>query len=277
MATPSGAVRKRVLGFFVLTFVISWALWALGAILGTDSGTWPILSTLAGFGPLAAGGALSWRDGNIRSWAQQALQWRTGLQWWAVALFVAPLLSLIGYGIYLAVTGASFGLTSDSLVVIYPVLFFYILLLRGGFGEEMGWRGYALPHLLEQYNTTVAALLIGVGWAAWHLPLFFIQGTRQSGSFALYLIGVIGLSVILAWLYTRSRGSVLLTTVFHAQWNVFDSGALFSIGSDAPIVGPGASALVIWLFAGGLIVADSEMMRSVHPGLGPFIEEPVNE
>ncbi|WP_424005521.1 lysostaphin resistance A-like protein (plasmid) [Haloarcula salina] len=272
MSGSAGSVKRRVLEFFALTFVVSWALWGLGAIFGTDSGIWPILSTLAGFGPLVASGVLSWRDGNVRSWAQQAIRWRTGLRWWAVALVVAPVLSLVGYGVYLALTGASLGLTDDPIVVVYPMLFFYILFLRGGFGEEMGWRGYALPHLLKQYNTTIAALLIGIGWAAWHLPLFFIQGTRQSGLFALYLVGVIGLSVIIAWLYTRSRGSVLLTTVFHAQWNVFDSGALFSVGGDAALVGPGASALVIWLFAGVLIVADSETMRSVHPSLSPFTE-----
>ncbi|MFD1600292.1 CPBP family intramembrane glutamic endopeptidase [Halobellus rarus] len=236
-----------------------------------------MLSTLAGFGPLAVGGALSWRDGNVRSWARQALRWRTEIQWWAVALFVAPVLSLIGYGSYLAVTETSFGLTDDPIVILYLMLFFYILLLRGGFGEEMGWRGYALPLLLKQYNTTIAALLIGVGWAAWHLPLFFIQGTRQSGSFTLYLVGVVGLSIILAWLYTRSRGSVLLTTVFHAQWNVFDSGALFATSGEAPLVAPGASALVIWLFAGILIVADSETMRSEHPGLNPFAETATDE
>lgn len=272
MPASTESVRERVLGFFALTFLVSWALWGLGAVLGTNSGMWPILSTLAGFGPLVAGGVLSWRDGNVRSWAHQALRWRTGLEWWAVALLVAPILSLVGYGVYLAATGSSFGLASDPIVVVYLTLFFYILLLRGGFGEEMGWRGYALPQLLEEYNTTIAALLIGVGWAAWHLPLFFIQGTRQSGSFALYLVGVIGLSIILSWLYTRSRGSVLLTTVFHAQWNVFDSGALFSVGGEASLVGPGASVLVIWLFAVVLIVADSETMRSVHPGLYPFTE-----
>lgn len=268
--SSSRPLRTRVLGFFVLTFAISWALWGVGAGLGTDSGAWPILSTLAGFGPLLAGGALSWREGKVGSWGRQALRWRTNLQWWGVALLVAPVLSLLGYAIYLGITGASFGLTDDPIVVVYPVLFFYILLLRGGFGEELGWRGYALPQLLERYSTTVAALVVGVGWATWHLPLFFIQGTRQSGSFALYLVGVVGLSVILAWLYTRSQGSVLLTTIFHAQWNVFDSGRLFSVGGDGSLVGPAASALVIWLFVGLLIVADGETMRAAHPDINPF-------
>jgi membrane protease YdiL (CAAX protease family) len=256
--------------FFGLTFAISWTLWGVGAFLGTDTGTWSILSTLAGFGPLLAGGILSVLDGSLRSWARQAVTWRVEGRWWAIALFVAPLLSLVGYGIYLGVTDASFGLTDEPVYVIYPVLFVYILFLRGGFGEEMGWRGYALPHLLDKYSATVAALLIGVGWAAWHLPLFFVQSTRQSGSFSLYLVGVVGLSVILAWLYTRSRGSVLLTSVFHAQWNVFDSGALFSIGGGSSLVAPAASALVIWLFAVFVIVVDRETMLSTHPDIDTF-------
>lgn len=269
ITSESGSSRNRVLIFFGLTFAISWAAWGLGAYLGTESGSWAVLSTFAGFGPLLAGAILSWRDGHVRTWARQAIQWRTGIRWWLVALFLPPVLSLVGYGIYLGVTGASFGLIDDPLLVVYPVTFLYILLLRGGFGEEMGWRGYALPHLLEYYSTTAASLLIGVGWAAWHLPLFFIQGTRQSGSFGLYLVSVVGLSVILAWLYTRSRGSVLLVSVFHAQWNVFDSGVLFSVGGDAPLVGPAASAVVIWLLAIVVIVADPKTMRSPHPDVGP--------
>ncbi|HKJ57788.1 MAG TPA: CPBP family intramembrane glutamic endopeptidase, partial [Halobacteriales archaeon] len=194
-AITSNRVR-RVLGFFVLTYAISWTLWIAGAALGTDAATWPVLSTLAGFGPLLAGGFLSWREGRLRPWARQAVRWRVGLRWWAVALLVAPILSLLGYGLYVVATGASFGLVEGAIPVTYLVVFAYVLLLRGGFGEEMGWRGYALPHLVERYTTTVAALLVGVAWAGWHLPLFFVQGTRQGGSFGLYLVSVVGLSVV---------------------------------------------------------------------------------
>ena len=238
MPFEPGTPARRVSFFFALTFLVSWTLWGVGAALGTDSGAWPILSTAAGFGPLLAGGVLSWRDGTLGPWLRQAVRWRTDSRWWAVALLAAPALSLLGYGVYLAVTGTSLGLTQDPIYVVYPVLFFYVLLLRGGFGEEMGWRGYALPRLLERYSTTVAALAVGVGWAVWHLPLFAIQGTRQSGPFALYLVGVVGLSVVLAWLYVRSSGSVLLVAVFHAQWNVFDSGSLFAVSGDAALAGP---------------------------------------
>ncbi|MUV56459.1 CPBP family intramembrane metalloprotease [Halogeometricum sp. CBA1124] len=133
----------------------------------------------------------------------------------------------------------------------------------------MGWRGYALPHLLERYSTTAAALVVGVGWAVWHLPLFFVQGTRQSGPFAVYLLGVVGLSVVLAWLYVRAKGSVLLVAVFHAQWNVFDSGVLFALSGESPLLAPAASAAVVWAAALLLVALDGETMRSSRPGTAP--------
>lgn len=260
----SGGMRRRVLGFFVLTYLISWLCWGIGSYLGTDTAGWSVLSTLAGFGPLLAGGFYSFRDGEARSWARQAVHWRVDGRWWLVAILVAPLLSLLGYGVFLWVTDATMQITSDPLYILYPVLFFYILLLRGGFGEEMGWRGYALPYLQTKYNTTIAALLIGVGWAGWHLPLFFIQDTQQAGSFSIYLVGVIGLSIVLAWLYTRTRGSVLLVAVFHAQWNVFDSGALFSMQATETIIAPAASAVVIWLAALSIIALNQDVMLSIQ-------------
>jgi len=267
MTDGETTTQRRVLAFFALTYVVSWGLWTIGAGLGTGSGAWTVLSTLAGFGPLIAGGVFSWRDGDLRAWAGQAFRWRTGVAWWAVAVLAAPLLSLVGYGIYVSLSSATFGVGGGPLYLVYPTVFLYILLLRGGFGEEMGWRGYALPHLLKEYSVLGASLIIGVGWAVWHLPLFFIQGTRQSGSFGVYLVGVVGLSVVLAWLYTRARGSVLLVAVFHAQWNVFDSGVLFTAPSDASLLAPAASTLVIWLFAILLTVLDTDTMWSPHPEL----------
>jgi len=255
---------QRVAGFFVLTFLVSWTSWGIGAFLGTETIFWPVLSTLAGFGPLIAGGVFSWRQREHRAWARQLARWRVDGRWWILAVVGAPVLSLIGYGIFIAASGASLGLSGgpSAAAVTYLILFAYIFLLRGGIGEEMGWRGYALPELQKTHTTLVAALIVGVAWAGWHLPLFVVQGTRQSGSFALYLASVIGLSVVLAWLYTNTRGSVLLAVVFHAQWNVFDSGALFAPQNTTDIVAPAASALVIWGFAIIVILADRETMLS---------------
>jgi membrane protease YdiL (CAAX protease family) len=87
-------------------------------------------------------------------------------------------------------------------------------------GEEIGWRGYALPGLTRQVGLAPASLILGVIWACWHLPFFFISGNDKSGqSFPVYLLSVTALSVAMAWLYWRTNGSLLLTMLMHAAVN----------------------------------------------------------
>jgi membrane protease YdiL (CAAX protease family) len=93
-------------------------------------------------------------------------------------------------------------------------------LIGGQAGEEIGWRGYALPRLTERFGLAWASLILGVIWASWHLPLFFVPGTTTTGqSFPLYLVQVTALSVAIAWLHTRSNGSLLLVMLMHAAIN----------------------------------------------------------
>ena len=93
-------------------------------------------------------------------------------------------------------------------------------LLFGQSGEEVGWRGYALPRLAGRFGLAGASVALGILWAAWHLPLFFLPGTDTTGqSFPLYLVQVIGLSVPIAWLYARTNGSLFLTMLMHAAIN----------------------------------------------------------
>ncbi|MFC7046087.1 hypothetical protein ACFQH6_12280 [Halobacteriaceae archaeon GCM10025711] len=108
-------------------------------------------------------------------------------------------------------------------------------------------------------------------WAGWHLPQFFIQGSSQSGSFGLYLVGVVGLSVILTWLFVNARGSVLLVVVFHAQWNTVESGVLFDLGGPVGLTGPAASAAVIWLFALALRLAFGPDLKTGRARVKPVV------
>ena len=87
-------------------------------------------------------------------------------------------------------------------------------------GEEIGWRGYALPRLAAVIGYPNASLLLGVLWAAWHLPQFFLVGADTRGqSFPLFALQVTAISVALAWLYLRTNGSLLLTMLMHAAIN----------------------------------------------------------
>ena len=87
-------------------------------------------------------------------------------------------------------------------------------------GEEVGWRGYALPRLSARYGLAPAGIILGIIWAAWHLPLFFFPNSDTLGqSFPLYVLQVTAVSVAMAWLYWRTGGSLLLVMLFHAAVN----------------------------------------------------------
>ena len=87
-------------------------------------------------------------------------------------------------------------------------------------GEEIGWRGYALPRLANRFGLAPASVILGLVWASWHLPLFFVPESSTFGqSFPLYLLQVTALSVAMAWLYANTRGSLLPVMLMHAAVN----------------------------------------------------------
>jgi membrane protease YdiL (CAAX protease family) len=118
-------------------------------------------------------------------------------------------------------------------VVLALILFIFAI------PEELGWRGYALPKLLEHRSPLVAGLIVGVLWGALHLALH-LPGMIYAG-FPLLptLFQLIGLSVLITWLYTRTGGNVLLTSLFHAAQSFF------------VIVNEGIPPMqLVWLMAG---------------------------
>src|SRR5690606_15672313 len=84
--------------------------------------------------------------------------------------------------------------------------------------EEFGWRGLALPLLQRRFNPFWAGLILGIVWAAWHIPSFFLGGTPQSAwALGPYFLGVVAISVILTPLFNAARGSLLIAALYHFQ------------------------------------------------------------
>jgi len=114
-------------------------------------------------------------------------------------------------------------------------------------GEELGWRGYALPRLAARMGLARASLLLGILWACWHLPLFFVRDADTYGqSFFVYTLEVIAISVVIAFLYARSQGGLFLPMLLHAAVN--------NTKDIVPSATPGAhdtfrvhASLVAWL------------------------------
>jgi membrane protease YdiL (CAAX protease family) len=88
-------------------------------------------------------------------------------------------------------------------------------------GEEVGWRGFALPRLQAQVSSLVAAVVIGLFWAPWHFFLWQAEGRSvlTLSFWSIYLVGQILFSILLAWFYIRPGGSILVAGIGHVSLN----------------------------------------------------------
>lgn len=105
-------------------------------------------------------------------------------------------------------------------ILIIAAQFAVITVLGGPLGEEFGWRGYALPSLTALWGWRWAAVLIGVVWGLWHLPLFWMPGTAQGElPMGLFLASTVALSVVFARLSVNTQLSVLPAILLHGVIN----------------------------------------------------------
>ena len=97
------------------------------------------------------------------------------------------------------------------------------LLIFVALGEEVGWRGYALPALQARYSALISSVILGVLWASWHLPTFFNPDLSYSNlPFFLYILFIVLIAILMTWLFNSTGGSVLMAMFFHAVINVAD-------------------------------------------------------
>jgi len=111
----------------------------------------------------------------------------------------------------------------------------FVFMIAGGGLEELGWRGIAQPELERYLSPAAAAVLVGLVWSLWHLPLFVLPGVSQYGTnFPVFALGVVGSALILAWLYAHT-GSILVCIAFHASSNAILTLA-FAVASRRGLV-----------------------------------------
>ncbi|MFC1720198.1 CPBP family intramembrane glutamic endopeptidase [Pseudomonadota bacterium] len=157
--------------------------------------------------------------GSIRALWARLFQWRVPGLLYGVAL-LAPLAAMsLALLITYFVHPDAFAL-GDINVVKLAVIFFILPLLDGPIGEEIGWRGFFLPLLMQRHNAIVASLIVAVVWFLWHLPHYHADGMEMSGLIlAKYIIYTFALSLIHTWLFTRAQGSILIHVIFHNMAN----------------------------------------------------------
>lgn len=212
--------------FFALTFAISWGAWGLAHLAGADI-TEPLvlaLFMLGGSGPTLAAFALrlSGRHSPRLAEPRRVPVWAPA----ALAVGAVPALAAAYLPSLLGTSGVG---DSDVAAAVAatggPLLFVVITLVTGPLSEEFGWRGYAQPRLRRRMSPLGTSVVLGAVWGAWHLPLYFLQGTWQesvgllSPEGLLILLGAIPLSATAWFVSERLRGGVPAAVLVHAAAN----------------------------------------------------------
>ncbi len=248
--------RYPVLSFYLLAILISWIGWA-PVVLGSRGVTFfkapyfQVLLVLPALGPmLAAVIVSSWTGGKeaVGRLFTSLIHWRVPFRWYLVAIALPASLLLIGKVVTarLALTTTSHAPVQANLAATFITAL--VIALLSNPWEEVGWRGFALPHLQSACGALSASLIVGLMWGIWHLPLFFWPDNPMSEqSFWVFLIGILASACLYTWLYNSSGHSLLIVTLYHITWN--------TIGAVTPDVSGIALAVEEWIVAIVLIVA----------------------
>ena len=213
---------KTFFSFLVITFGITWGLATLLmlfydqmiAIFGELSMTNPLFILLV-YSPGFAGIFLVWRNYGFKGWKsffQRLTLWQAPVAWWVFLILGIPLIVYAGSAIKGNLTEP---FPFSPWYQVFPALALALFL---GPIEEFGWRGVAQPLLQRKFSPFWAGLILGSIWGIWHIPSFLGSGTLQSGwDFGPFFAGIVAMSVILTPLFNASKGSLLISVLFHFQ------------------------------------------------------------
>ena len=246
--------KTEVALFLAITFGITWAIavMALGFSAWFEAHFGPLTSSspffyVAVWAPNIAALVLTGARGGgeaVKDLFSRLLRWRVSAWVWFAAIAFYPALMLI-----VQLIGLAFGrpLASAEAWLLAAIGIFNLpALLLGPLGEELGWRGYLLPRMLQRLRPASAALVVGSIWMVWHLPAFFASGLPQSGmALPVFIIAGIALSVFVTWLFVNAKQSILIAGVIpHAIVNAYGAATGSMTWINAMVLVGGAILLI---------------------------------
>lgn len=212
---------RSLLGFFLITYAVTWTCFiAVAAAVPASTLLGRALVLLGAYAPSLVALSLTARDEGsaaVRALLRRVIRWRVGARWYVFAVGYTVAIKLTVAVIHRVITGA-WPRFDDFPWLLIP----FAILISTPFqaGEEIGWRGYALPSLAARFGFARASILLGLIWAFWHFPQFFIrEGDTYGQSFFVFVLQVTALSVAITWLYARTGGSLLLPMLLHSAVN----------------------------------------------------------
>lgn len=246
--------RNPLLSFFLLTYGLSWSYWTPLALAGVHTAPGSSTTHFPGLlGPLLAAfivtGLVQGRAGVVALAKRLVLisrpTWR---------FFVYSLSPLIFLGLAVVLAGATgtalppwgdFAVYSGLPPLGLPAVLLLVLLFNG-FGEETGWRGFALEPVQRRYGPVVGTLILAVLWAGWHTPTFFVVETYRNMTVPMIIggfgLGICAGAIVLSRIAQRTGGSVLAAALWHAAYNMTSATA----ASRGVIAAVTTTCVMVW-------------------------------
>jgi uncharacterized protein len=224
---------KKTSVFLLLTFFWSWTFWIIGlnylaeGITTESIGKFLMFFFAGVYGPSVSAVVITaiFEDFNgVWNLLKKLFVWKVPFKIYLFILLIPIIFVLIGIGLYDLFIGEIGSFDKMAFLSIPAVLWagFY----AGPLGEELGWRGFLLSELRKSFSNLRSAIIIGVIWFVWHIPLFRAPfGTLLSGEvisflpLLSYFVMLVCISVIITWLVIKSKNSVLIAILFHLSIN----------------------------------------------------------
>ena len=254
---PAQPQPRSAVTFFLVAFGWSWGWWMAAGLAGPavtePPATWMFL--IGGLGPVLAATVLVFRHYSTGArrefWRRLYDPRRVGWRWWLITATAAAGPTVVAA---LLTSGGDFSVgVSSARAASMGVVVWLVFVGGAAFVEEPGWRGYALDALLRHHTLSVTSVLLGMAWAAWHLPHFFLEGTYQHDEvglgtplFWMFLLAILSQTFLYVWIVTNTAGSILTAIVFHALTNL--AGEIFRPSPAGKLV-----ALLIWVVAAAAV------------------------
>jgi membrane protease YdiL (CAAX protease family) len=221
---PSSLLRRHPVAiFFVLTYAVAWTLW-LPLVMLQDRISPALdlaLKILGSATPSVLAIILVARiqgRGEVRRLLRRLLAARVGIGWYAA---IVGLTALPVAAVWVSTWFGAAPPTVDATVVGVLSLFLFSVFPGSALGEELGWRGFALPRLQARHSALAASLIVGTVWGSYHFPLFLLGSpVRPFALFLPFALSCVIMSIFYTWMYNGTRGSLLLAVLLHAATNL---------------------------------------------------------
>ena len=161
-------------------------------------------------------------------------RWKFRFRWY-IATFSLSLIPLFVSLVYITLGNSVPGIAPGTTI---PFLLSNLLLTLtfGPLAEETGWRGFALPRLQEKFTALLSSLILGVIWAFWHLPFYFISAGNVGIPFPIYIVLVTTITIFITWIYNNTKGNLVLCILAHFCFNFNSAFIVGYLGLLPPMV-----------------------------------------